>query len=210
MERRFFQYAKFCFLDTRDGSSSTVPPLADMNVDVDVHKWANVSERHADEHAFDLWDVLFVRLDDDAVDVIELACEHQHDAWLSRRAEECALYAVHPYLISFLPLDTFITIMERHWGEWVPVFLDWIQTTQNITSRRMWRRFLRHMAHHGPIEWYPQALRVMDMVATWKSVTTTRAVQSRNIYTALTHPFNRRVPSLRTCCSTRLTSHDTT
>lgn len=164
----FFEYAGSVAWTRETARQTRCYLLSDMNVDVDVHKWANVSQRHPDDHAFELWDVLFVRLDDDAVDVIELACEHEHDAWLSRRAEECALYVVHPYLISFLHLDTFLTIMERHWGEWVPVFLDWIQTTQNITSRRMWRRFLRHLAHHGPIEWYPQALRVMDMVATWR------------------------------------------
>ena len=142
--------------------------LSKMGVEIDVHAWANVEHRQPSDESFALWDILFHVLDEESVDVITLACDHKRDVWLASRAEESAMYVVHPYLIDFLPCDTFITIMKHHWNEWVPVFLEWIQTHQTMTSRRMWRMFLKHLSINGPVSSYPDALRIMDTLASWK------------------------------------------
>ena len=166
-QEAFFEYASLSDW-TSVHAEKTYRRLVQMHIPIQTNKWANVRNREPNNDSFQLWDILFKRIDETCTDVIELACAHENDQWLATRAMDCALYVVHPYLISFLPVDRFLCIMAPNWNEWIPVFLEWIKTNQNITSRRMWRIFLKEIAAEGPITYYPEALRTMDVLSSWK------------------------------------------
>lgn len=163
----FFGHAGRCDW-TLPQARKTRRRLLEMHIPIDVRTWANVENRGPSDLSFQLWDLLYDDIDESCVDVIELACTHKKDMWLASRAEQSALHLVHPYLISFLPLDKFINIMQPKWDKWVPIFLEWIMENQTLTSRRMWRRFLKHLSIHGPVTYFPQVLRTMDALSVWK------------------------------------------
>lgn len=161
--RGFFSYAAERKWN-REKTIRALIRLRSMRVEIDRKTWADVDNRIPNKAAFDLWDILYDDIDDSACPIITLACTYKQDAWITGRAEECAKRVVHPYLLSFLPLRTFIDVLEHLWVDWAPVVVEWCQRTSSLDALRKLKLFTRGILDQGPVEVFPSVMQVyLDM-----------------------------------------------
>ena len=148
---------------TRSEVKRAMRHLRAMDIRIDVMTWANVAARVVNDDTIALWDEIVTGpLEEIHVPMILRVCDEKRDDWLLERAEEAATLVAHPYLLTFLPLDTCVVTFDALWDDWVPVLMEWVRRTNTLFSRRMWRIFLRQYIIHGPEKFFCDALEIMD------------------------------------------------
>lgn len=164
--REFFSYARERTW-TPVQTQRALKHLRSMNIPIDVITWANVDERPLDDHTIALWDAIVDgSLDERHVTMIRRVCDAKRDDWMLERAEMAASLVAHPFLLSFLHLDTCMMNLDTLWDEWVPIVMKWMRTARTYHSGVFWRIFLSHFVLHGPESYNCTALEIMNETST--------------------------------------------